>query len=364
MPTTFRRPLLLVCRGLDPLGSGRQIELVAGGLAAAGADVHVAFTTRGGSLPGRLAAAGITVHRIGSRSVCDGASVARLVRLARRLRPRPAIAWGRRHVPAAVALKLACPSATVVAHVAKPIPRGAIRRLVGILDGLIATTPTTAASGPWTGTSGPDSRVACIPPAACAAAAAGLDRGALAVALGLDPARVWTLAVAPLVAASRLDRLCWGIDQLRVVNPNVEHVLVGAGPLRRQLERRARAQEIRDRLVILPESDLLPDLLRQVRLVWQSGSVAFGGAISDALDAGVPAVAVADDAARQLIADGETGRLVPAIPASEFPRRAFEIIEDDGLAGRFSAACRARAAAMFPLEPMIAAHRAVCERLA
>lgn len=361
MPPTFRRPVLLVCRGLDPIGSGRQIELVAGGLAAAGADVHVACTTRGGSLAGRLASAGITVHCVGTRPVCDGGTVMGLVRLARRLRPRPVIVWGRGHLPAAVALKCAVPSSALVVQIAKPLRRDASRRLVTLLDGLIATTPAAAASGPW---AEGDPRLAHVPPAACAAPPAGIDRAVIAVALGLDPARAWTLAVAPLVAASRLDRLCWAIDQLRVVNRDVEHVLVGTGPLHRQLERRARAQEIADRLVVLPHCDLLPDLLRQVRLVWQSGAVALGGAIADALDAGVPAVAVADDAARQLIADGESGRIVPVVPESEFPRRAFEIIADEDRAAQFAAAGRARAAAVFPVQPMIAAHVAVCDRVA
>jgi glycosyltransferase involved in cell wall biosynthesis len=362
MPPTFPRPVLLVCRGLDPIGSGRQIELIAGGLVAAGADVHVALTTRGGSLPARLAAAGVTVHRIGMRPVCDGGAVLRLVRLARRLRPRPVVIWGRGHLPAAVALKCGCRTAPVVVQVAKPLRGSAERRLVSVLDGLIATTPAAAASGPWD--PGRDPRAACIPPAACAAPPRGLDRSAIARTIGLDPARSWTLAVAPLVAASRLDRLWWAIDQLRVVNRDVEHVVVGAGPLRRQLERRARAQEIADRLVMPADCDLLPDLLRQVRLVWQSGSVALGGALADALDAGVPAVAVADDASRQLIADGETGRLVPVVPESELPRRAFELIEDEALAARFAVAARHRAAALFPLQSMLTAQIAACARLA
>jgi glycosyltransferase involved in cell wall biosynthesis len=362
MPPTFPRPVLLVCRGLDPIGSGRQIELVAAGLAAAGADVHVAVTTRGGSLPDRLAATGIVVHRIGTRPVTDAAAVVELVRLARRLRPRPVIAWGGKHLPAAAALKIAAPATTPVVHFAKPLRGAATRALASMLDGLIATTQAVAASLARRG--GREPRVTCIPPAASAADPGGLDRKAIAASLGLDPARHWTLAVAPLVAASRLERLFWAIDQLRVVNRDVEHVLVGAGPLRRQLERRARAQEIADRLVVLPHCDLLPDLLRHVRLVWQSGTVAFGGAVADALGAGVPAVAVADDACRQLIDDGVTGRLVPVVPESELPRRAYEIIADDALAARFAAAARDRATTLFPASAMVTAHVAACARFA
>ena len=71
-------------------------------------------------------------------------------------------------------------------------------------------------------------------------------------------------------------------------------------------------------------------------------------------------MAVAGDAARQLIVDGETGRIVPADPESEFPRRALGIIEDDELAARYGSAAKARAAAEFPTDRMVAAVMAAC----
>mgnify|MGYP000294401858 CR=1 FL=1 len=49
--------------------------------------------------------------------------------------------------------------------------------------------------------------------------------------------------------------------------------------------------------------------------MWQPGEVAYGGALLDGLACGIPAVAVAGDAARQIVADGETGRIVAADPA-------------------------------------------------
>jgi glycosyltransferase involved in cell wall biosynthesis len=75
---------------------------------------------------------------------------------------------------------------------------------------------------------------------------------------------------------------------------------------------------------------------------------------------GIPAVAVTSDSARQLIVDGETGRIVPADPESEFPRRALGIIEDDEIAARYGTAAKARASAEFPRDRMVAAVMAVC----
>ena len=99
--------------------------------------------------------------------------------------------------------------------------------------------------------------------------------------------------------------------------------------------------------------DTLPDLLGHVKLVWQSGEVALGGVLLDAMARGVPAVAVESDAARQLVIDGQTGRIVPAVPESELPRRAFGILEDEPLARQYGAAAAAQAAEMFAVEPFV-----------
>ena len=126
--------------------------------------------------------------------------------------------------------------------------------------------------------------------------------------------------------------------------------------------RRARVHEVAERLVVMPHSSLLPDLFGQVRLVWQSGTVALGGAVLDAMAGGVPVVAVASDAARQLVVDGETGWIAPPLPESDFPRRAFKILEDESQAARMAAAGAARAAACFPAAASVAAHVALPER--
>jgi len=136
-------------------------------------------------------------------------------------------------------------------------------------------------------------------------------------------------------------------------------VLVGAGPLADQVRRRARVHELAERLFMMPDCDLLPDLLGQVAVVWQSGEVALGGAILDGMARGVPAVAVESDAAQQLVQDSETGRIVPPLPESELPRRAFGILEHDSLAKQYAAAAVARAAEAFPSEPFVAGLLAV-----
>jgi len=362
MPHDTSSRILLAARGLDPVGTGRQVELLAAGLRDAGHDVHVALTTTGGGSGPRFAAAGFPVHQVGRRPTRpDAAVAARLARLARRLEPAVLVACGRAGVAAAAAVRFAAPACRVAAQIAVA-PRGfrqgwALRRL----DLVIATLPQVAEACRRAGVAA--GKIVVIPPGIAADAGAGLDRATVAARLGLDPAARWTLCVAPLDAETRLERLAWAIDQLGVVRRDVAHVVVGTGPLQGRLLRRSRVQEFAERLLLVPHCDLLPDLLGQVALVWQSGAVAHGGAILDGMARGVPAVAVESPAARQLIVDGETGRIVPPLPESEFPRRAFDILEDDALAARWGAAARARAEAEFPVGRMVEGYRAALERL-
>jgi len=352
----------MIARGLDPAGTGRQIELVAEGFRAAGWDVHLAVTTAGGAVASRLARASVTVHRLSTRPTADAATVVKVVQLARGLRlgsSDAVLAWGRSQIPPAAAVKVLMPAVCFISHLAVE-PRGTITGLaLRKADRVIAASTAVAAACERLGVAG--GKIGTIPPAASAAAAAGLSRAEIAARLGLNPGTIWTLCVAPLVPESRLERLLWAIDQLGVVHRRLEHVLVGAGPLRARTLRRARVQHLAERLHLFQHLDCLPDLLREVRLVWQSGEVACGGAILDGMALGIPAVAVTSDAARQLIVDGETGRIVTAEPESDFPRRALGIIEDDDLAARYGTAARARAVTEFPAERMVAAVIAACD---
>ena len=350
------RRLLMVARGLDSIGTGRQVELAAEALLAAGWDVHLAVTTGGGAIATRLTHAGATVHRLSTRPVVDAAAAVRLVQVARRLdlgSSAVVLAWGRSQIRLAAAIKLLMPTVRFVSHLAMQ-PSGTLTGLaLGQADRVIASSPAVAAGCERLGLS--PVKIDMIPPAADPAPAEGLSRAELAARLGLDPEKIWTICVAPLVPEAKLERLLWAIDQLGVVHKRLEHVLVGAGPLRARVLRRARVQHLAERLHLFPHLDCLPDLLREVRLVWQSGEVACGGAILDGMALGIPAVAVASDSARQLIIDGETGRIVAVDPESDFPRRSLGIIEDDELAARYGTAAKARAAAEFPRDRMVAA---------
>lgn len=360
---TGQRPksMLMVARGLDPVGTGRQIELAAEAFRTAGWAVAVAVGTAGGAVPGRLAARGFAVHRIGTRPAFDAAAAARLAVLCRRFDPAVVHAWGRSAAAVAASIRPFTGRARAVAHLATG-PRS--RRLGWALARLDRVMVVSAGvSGCCEAVGVRSGRIDILAPGIQAADPAGLSRRDLAARLGLRTDTQWTLCVAPLSCAARLERLVWAIDQLAVVHRGVEHVLVGQGPLAAQVQRRARVQQLAERLRVVSFCDVLPDLVRASHLVWQSGDVAYGGAILDAMACGVPVVAVASDAARQLIVDQVTGRIVPADPESEFPRRAFNVLENPDEARRYGDAARQRAAEQFAIGPALARHVEAVERL-
>lgn len=354
------RSILLLTRGLDPVGTGSQVILAAEALAASGWRPTVALTSAGGSLHRHLAHAGLDVVRLGTRPRPDwGAGVA-LARHLRRDRPRVVLAWGRAQLRIAATALVPAPGPRLVAALALP-PHGAADRLaLRRTDRVIASVAAVAEACVAAGV--PAERVDTVVPGSPVPPPRSLDRTALAAQLGLDPARIWTLCVAPLVPATRLSRLVWAIDQLGVVHRGLDHLLVGSGPLAARLARRARAQRIADRLTVVPSVEAITDLLAEVRLVWQPGVVAHGGALVDALAHGVPLVAVESVAARQMIADDVNGRIVPADPESEFPRRAFQILEDSVRASRYGAGARERAATLFDPRTAAAGYVAAVEQ--
>jgi len=343
--------LLLVSPDHPAVGSGRQLELAAVALQQAGWRVQLAVLTTGGSLADRLAPIGVTVNRLGRRPVIDSAVVPRLIQFSRRLQPAVVLAWGRRVAVPVAAARLVCRrlglgSWRYLQWLAQSPRSGIELEAVQAAEQILVTDAAVAA--------GCAAQAVVVPPAAAAFATAG-SREQLAASLGIDPANRWTLTVAPLVAASRLEQLLWAIDQMGVVRDDLDHVIVGAGPLARRLARRARIEELASRVHFFDQLDCLPELLPETDLIMQSGRVALGGCLLEGLAEGIPLVAIDTPESRAVIGDGDAGRLVPAVPESEFARRAIQLLEDRDLAAACTAAGRRRVAERFDPQASAAA---------
>lgn len=359
-PAAGWRRILLVARGLDRIGTGAQIELAAGSLAAAGWDVHAALVTATGDLACRLRAAGVEVHAVSRRPVVTAGCLASLIAILRRLRPTLVESWGW--------------SASCVATVAAGLCRTPLACRVGTAPGhswrhrrvlraarlVMADSPVLAEA--CRGHLPPETLLRTVPPAV-PPERTRLDRACLAERLGLRPDRPWTLCVAPIEAASRLEHLLFAIDQLEIILPGVEHLLVGRGSQWPRIARRQRVQEIGDRLHRFESLGLVDRLVPHAALVWQAGDVPLGGAILEAMAAGVPAVAVASPSASSLVEDGRTGFVVPPEPSADFTRRAFQLLESALLAERMGREARTRAADAFQPERSATAHALALETL-
>ncbi len=375
------RRVILVSRGLDPIGTGRQVLLAAAGLAERGFEVHLATVSLDGSPDGPLAkAAGgiVAVHSMSNRPApsnipVDPAAISGLAGLLRRGDFDLVEAWGwSSGVAAAAALAVAGLARgrrpPLVFRVATPSGRSWPRRAalsratVVLADGDDVAAACREAA--------PGTPVVVVPPGIPAETvnpAAAPPRHEVATRYGLRADQPWTLCVAPLESPSRLERLLWAMDQIDVVHQGVEHLLIGAGSQSGRLARRARVQQVADRLKVVPyPRPPLPegasDLVAHATLVWQSGEVALGGVILDAMAAGRPIVAVESMSARNLIEDGVSGKIVPADPASEFPRQAVKILEDAAMAARLGEGARLRATERFSLQAFHEAHAAAIER--
>lgn len=348
--------LLLVTADQDLIGSGHQLQLAAAALQAAGWQVAVALLRRGGGLADRLAAEGLPVFQVGVRPTVDAASLPRLVQLCREQRPTAVLAWGRPAAVPVAAARLVMQQLRLgqwrhLQRLAQPPRPGLELAAVGIADRVLVTADWVSAG--W-GAAGDAGRVVVVPPAA-ARFPVTVGRDQLADRLGLDPGKRWTLCVAPLAAASRLDRLLWAFDQMGVARRDLEHIIVGAGPLKRRLARRARIEELAGCVHFFDHLDCLAELLPQVDLVMQSGRVAHGGCLLEGLSHGIPLVAVDTPESREVIGDDEAGRVVPAVPESELARRAIQLLEEPDLAASCSAAASRRLGDLFDPAASLAA---------
>jgi glycosyltransferase involved in cell wall biosynthesis len=170
-----------------------------------------------------------------------------------------------------------------------------------------------------------------------------------------DPPRAWAptelelpagkivLAIARLVEQKGIDvavRAMAGLDASLVV--------LGEGPERARLEALARDLNV---TLVLPGrvGDVASVLRRADVLVHPARWEGFGLALLEAMLAGLPVVASRVSSIPEIVADGETGVLVPPDDSAALAAALARVLDDPG---RYGAAGRARARAEFSVERM------------
>jgi glycosyltransferase involved in cell wall biosynthesis len=171
----------------------------------------------------------------------------------------------------------------------------------------------------------------------------------LALALGrLHPNKGFDMLLAALVQA-----------------PAVYLWLAGEGELGQTLERQARSLGVAERVRFLGWRDDTAALLAAADfLVCPSRHEPLGNVVIEAWAAGVPVMATASEGPRALIADDETGLLVPVDDARAMAGALRRLAEDSALRARLAAAGRAAYDAEYSEARVVTLYRDFLERVA
>lgn len=186
------------------------------------------------------------------------------------------------------------------------------------------------------------------------------DRNVVRAELGLTPGSRAVLAVGSLTTQKAHDQLLEGFAGCVRRIPGARLLIAGEGPLRAPLERELRALGLEGSVTLLGARRDVEDLMAAADLFVLS-SVREGLSITllEAMRAGLAAVATRVGGNPEAVADGETGRLIPARDPAALGAALADLLGDPGLAARMGEAGRARWARHFTAERMVADTEAV-----
>ncbi|MEU6233387.1 glycosyltransferase [Kitasatospora sp. NPDC047058] len=293
--------VLHIVTGLASGGAERQLQLLLRHLPAH-QHCEVAALTNPGTVAAALRAEGVTVHHLAMRGNRDVGALPRLVRLVRAGRYDVvhthlfrAQLYGRLAARLAGVRAVVSTEHSLHAGVieGRPVTRG-VKGLYLAAERLGTTTVAVSRQVAQTLHSWgvPPARVELIPNGIDTARhhRADADRAAtrarMRAGLGLPPDG-WVIGgVGRLVPGKRFDVL---LEALAGLDRAARLVLVGDGPERAALERRAVELGVRDRLVLTGERDDVPDLLTALDvLAAPSTEETFGLGVLEGLAAGLP----------------------------------------------------------------------------
>jgi glycosyltransferase involved in cell wall biosynthesis len=139
--------------------------------------------------------------------------------------------------------------------------------------------------------------------------------------------------------------------------PNAWLILIGDGPLRRDLEVEARRLGVAEQTRFLGERSDVPQLLAALDLYVQA-SIYEGmpNAIMEAMVVGKPVVATNVDGIRELITHGETGWLVDACNPQALAGQILHALENTDEGARLGAAAAQRMHSDFSVDKMVTAY--------
>ena len=172
--------------------------------------------------------------------------------------------------------------------------------------------------------------------------------------LGIGADRFVVGWVGRMTAVKRTDDVLEGFKRLSDNGVAATLCLVGDGPDRPQLERRAQELGIiRDTLFVGYQEDVAPFYAAFDTLVLPSGNEGTPVSVIEALAAGTPVVATRVGGVPDVVRDGEDGFLVEAGDTAALAERLAQLATDDALRARVAAAARDRVIARYAVERLV-----------
>jgi glycosyltransferase involved in cell wall biosynthesis len=173
-------------------------------------------------------------------------------------------------------------------------------------------------------------------------------------ALGLPAHGPLVGCVARLVPVKGVRHLLEAAPALSAAVPGSRVVFVGGGPLRAEMEQRARALNLDGAVVFLGLRDDVAELMPLFDVVvLPSLNEGMGRAAVEAMAAGRPVVGSRVSGIQDVVTNDVSGILVPPAEPREIATAVLRILRDPALAGRLSAGARHRARS-YSVEAMMA----------
>ncbi len=205
-----------------------------------------------------------------------------------------------------------------------------------------------------------------IPPVRSAAAqlAARNALAATSLTLRLPPGAPLAVYTGRLHPAKGLGDLMAAWERIATLWPNARLWLAGEGPFQEELEAEIEARSLKNHVALAGVFDNVDELLAAADLFvlpsWEEG---MSLALLEAMAAGLPVVACDIPGNRELVADGQTGLMVPARDPPRLAQAIERLLNAPTLRDRLGEAAREATVSRFSLAHMADQHLELFERL-
>tara|TARA_R110002049_G_scaffold2750_2_gene21559 strand:+ start:376801 stop:377913 length:1113 start_codon:yes stop_codon:yes gene_type:complete len=351
----------LIIPTMDRGGAEKQLCLLATHLPPDEFDVHVVLLTRDGPRSELLRQAGIPVTVIGKRFKADPTALLRLRNHLKQIAPDIVHTWifaansfGRAAAKLATVPRILASERCVdlwktSAHFM--IDRQLARFTEKITTNSVGVRDFYAAHGIH-----PD-LFQVIPNGVLPRTAGSIDRQEACRRLEVPPDRKIILAVGRLWPQKRYRDLIWAAELLAALRQDTTLVIVGDGPQRGELLRHRDAVTTASHVRFAGQREDVAELLPHAAAFWL-GSEYEGqsNALIEAMQAGVPVVASDIAGNRDLVIEGQTGRLVALGDRADFARQTNDLLENPAQSLQLANAARQRIENDFSVQAMVDSH--------